>query len=383
MTLKKIIAFLAVISSVFMAGCWNYRSLSDMSIVSGMAVDKNPDSGDFRLSFEILDTAKPIKEQGVRSKTIISEGRTFFDAARNAKQMLHSKLYFGHMEIAVISEEIAKSGDLGQLLDWFLRDIEFRETLNIVVAKGIPAHDILQTESVNQPIVSYEIQRIIKQDSEITASTVGKQLYELYNELNMEGISPVLPAVQAVKINDKKICRVSGCAVFKGIRLAGYLTPEETKYYLYAVDEAKGGLLTFPADGEGKDSATLEVIESKTKASYKFKNEKIKFRLEPKLTTLLDEINKPLSSLDDTKIKKLEKNAEACLSSRILSVIRKVQREFGSDIFGFGNMIYKKDPKLWKKLSKDWNEIFAELPVETVSSISITNTSWMDKTEGL
>ena len=43
------------------------------------------------------------------------------------------------METAVISEEIAKSGALAQLIDWFLRDIEFRETLDIVVAKGIPA----------------------------------------------------------------------------------------------------------------------------------------------------------------------------------------------------------------------------------------------------
>ena len=81
-----------------------------MSIVSGMAVDKSPDSENFRLTFELLDTAKPIKEQGVDNEIVVSEGKTFFDAARNAKRLLHNKLYFGHMVTAVISEEIAKAG---------------------------------------------------------------------------------------------------------------------------------------------------------------------------------------------------------------------------------------------------------------------------------
>lgn len=350
-----------------------------MSIVSGMAVDKSPDSENFRLTFELLDTAKPIKEQGVDNEIVVSEGKTFFDAARNAKRLLHNKLYFGHMVTAVISEEIAKSGALAQLIDWFLRDIEFRETLDIVVAKGIPAKEIFHTHGISQPIVAYEIERIINQDSKITASTVEKHLYELYNELNMEGICPVLPAVNILTIDEKKTCQVAGCAVFKGTRLAGYLTPEETKYYLYAVDRVDGGLLTFPAKGNGKDDTTLEVIESNTKISFTFKKGKLKFKLEPKVIAFLDEIAEPLDSLDEQKIKELTKNAEVSLSSRIRNVVKKVQGEFGSDIFGFGNMIYRKDPKLWKKLREDWSETFSGLSVEVSSKIEIVTTSWLEK----
>ena len=40
--LKRVFVFLVILSSVLTTGCWNYRSLSDMSIVSGMAVDKAP-----------------------------------------------------------------------------------------------------------------------------------------------------------------------------------------------------------------------------------------------------------------------------------------------------------------------------------------------------
>jgi spore germination protein KC len=60
-------------------------------------------------------------------------------------------------------------------------------------------------------------------------------------------------------------------------------------------------------------------------------------------------------------------------------VVKKVQGEFGSDIFGFGNMIYRKDPKLWKKLREDWSETFSGLSVEVSSKIEIVTTSWLEK----
>ena len=45
----------------------------------------------------------------------------------------------------------------------------------------------------------------------------------------------------------------NGIAVFKKDKLLGYLSSEETKYFLMATDEVKGGLLTFSSAGMGPD----------------------------------------------------------------------------------------------------------------------------------
>ena len=44
--------------------------------------------------------------------------------------------------------------------------------------------------------------------------------------------------------------------------------------------------------------------------------------------------------------------------------INAAQEEFGSDIFGFGNVIHRKNPSYWKTVEKEWDEEFKELNVE-------------------
>ncbi|HPD01686.1 MAG TPA: Ger(x)C family spore germination C-terminal domain-containing protein, partial [Acetivibrio sp.] len=43
--------------------------------------------------------------------------------------------------------------------------------------------------------------------------------------------------------------------------------------------------------------------------------------------------------------------------------LNKAQKELKTDIFGFGEEIHRKHPKLWKKLKKEWSNKFPDLPV--------------------
>ncbi|WP_228552692.1 Ger(x)C family spore germination C-terminal domain-containing protein, partial [Paenibacillus polymyxa] len=45
-------------------------------------------------------------------------------------------------------------------------------------------------------------------------------------------------------------------------------------------------------------------------------------------------------------------------------VIRKAQKKYKTDIFGFGNAIHRDNPKLWNKIKKDWDEEFLDMDVE-------------------
>lgn len=374
--IKKIVCFLSVPLLIFpLGGCWNYRGLNEMSIVAGIAIDKSPESGNYQLSFEIVDLTVPVKEKGLGTKITESEGKTLFDAARNAKKRVANKLYFGHTQIIVISEEIARSEDFSSMIDWFLRDGECRETICIAISQEKTARDILSIEGIDQAIVANKIRKIVESDKKVTSSTLCIELYEVFNTLKAEGKSLILPVVHNVKNGGKPASEVNGIAVFKDKKLSGFLTPDESKYFLFAVDEIEGGVLTFSSTGEGHDNVSLEISKSSTESSFDFKDGEVKILIKADTAVYLNEIMEYSNALDEPQIAALEDAAEAELKNNMLYVIQKVQYEYGSDIFGFGNMIYKKDLKLWNRLKDTWEEQFKSLEVEVRTNIHIVNTA--------
>lgn len=377
---KKISVIAASITiAIIFGSCWSYQSLNEMSLVAGVAFDVKEGSENYKLTYEILDLTKPIREVGISSKLVISEGKTFSDATRNAKNKLRSELYFGHMQTAIISEEIAKNDQLLHVVDWLLRDMEFRETLNIVVSKAPYASDILNTQGLDQPIISFKIGNIVKQNKKVTSSTSDDQLHDIFTKINSGRTVPTLPAARISENDGSKMCEIYGTAVFKDKNLVGYLNPEESKYFLFATDKIEGGALTISSNGKGKDDMTLRIVKNKTKRSYSYENKKLKAKLKIKTIVFLEEASLPLNSLDKKQMAELEQIAEKKLAQSIETVVKKVQNEFNSDIFGFSDMIYKKDPKLWKKLSGQWDETFTKLSVDIEANIDIASTETVKK----
>lgn len=373
--IKKTLCCFILLLVILSGGCWSYRGLNEMSIVSGFAIDKDGESGEVKVSFQIVDLVGNIDVEGINGKLLESSGKTLFDACRNAKKSIIGRLYFGHTQIVVISEDIARSEDLKNTIDWMLHDAEMRETLTLVISKGVTAKEILSYETLVGPVVAYDVNKYIEEDNKITASTSYKQLYEVYNTLEDEGVDLTLTAIKNVDNNGQYIAELCGTAVFKGERLAGYLSPDESKYLLFATDKVKGGLLTFPASGEGKDDVTLEIYENKTKRTFSYREGKPVIEIETETDVFLAECNTHLDLLDEQQISTLEQNAAKTLAERTAQLISKVQSEFGADIFGFGSMIHKKDYVLWRKLSSEWDTLFPDLEVVVHAKINIINTS--------
>lgn len=378
--IKKTACLLLIILQIFLlSGCWNYRGLNEMSVVIGIAVDKAPDSGNYQLSFEITDISTPIKDKGVQSKIVESEGKTVFDAVRNAKKRIHNKLYFGQTQLVVFSNEIAHSEDFSGVIDWFLRDGELRETICVVISQEKTAREIISSKGIGQSIVSNEIRQIVETDEDATASTSAVEFYQVFNILRAEGKSLTLPEIHNVVNNDETVIEVNGTAVFKENKLVGYLTSDESKSFLFAIDEIKGGVLTVSSEGDDRDDISLEISKNSTKRSFDFKDDKINVSIHTDTTVFLDEAMVHNNALDDKQTAALEDAAAAKLENDITLVIQRVQSEYGSDIFGFGNMIYKKDFRLWNQLKDTWDEQFIALEVDVSSDVHIVNTGEIEK----
>lgn len=377
MSKKLLRLFLCLLLTLPLAGCWNYRSLSDMCIVEGIGVDFDDAGGAYRLSFEIIDMSSPVKSSGIKTKIVESEGKTLFDAVRNAKKRLNNRLYFGNAQTVIISNSIASQQGLSPVIDLFVRDAECRESLNVVISLLPTAKALLSASGTDQPVVSQLIQNIVDKDEQTTGSTRDLELYRIYNILHAKdgGQQLVVPTFHVVPNDGTPVVEARGLSVFKKDKLLGYLSAQEAKYFLFITGKIKGGILPASISGSGPENVSLEIMSSRTKRTFSYEEGKLTFTVKTDTETILSEMMQPVNISDEKTLKALEKSIESQLRARIENLIKKVQADFGSDIFGFGNELYQKDFKLWKQLRENWETDFPKLEVTVEPRIRIVGSS--------
>lgn len=363
---------LIVILCTLLSGCWNYHGLNESSIVAGVAIDRNMDNQNYLLTIEIFDLSG--KEGVSKSQIIETEGETIYEAIRNAKKRLAKKLYFSDMQLMVISNQIAKEEGVQSLLDWFIRNEKPRETFSVIISQEKTAKEILTANAVDHKVIAEEIERILDRDNKVTASTKNIDVYKVVNALAKNNAAFVLPAVHCVQNQDKNVVEVNGAAIFKADRLRGYLSPEETRYYLFAVDEIKGGILTFPLNEKEQDTLSFEVFKNKTKKSYAYDGNNLKVCLDIKTTVAIGENGNAIDLSKKENIDKIKIVATTVFSDRLRTLIEKVDKEYDCDVFEFGKMSKRKSLIAWEQLDEEWDEYPQNIEVEIRPEFQIINT---------
>lgn len=75
---------------------------------------------------------------------------------------------------------------------------------------------------------------------------------------------------------------------------------------------------------------------------------------------------------EEGKIDKIKAEIEKTIEEEVRDIVKLAQLEFKSDIFGFGEIIRRKNLSYWKKVKADWNSEFTKMPLEiNVKSVVI------------
>lgn len=370
---KRLLGSLLVITvlSAFSTGCWDYREINQMSIVSGAAVDKTPD-GKYKLSIEIIDLKSGGKEAPVHSKKLECYGESLFDAIRNSIKISSQMLYWGHTEIIIISKDVAKEGIL-PIIDFFSRDAEPRLSIDILVSNEDTAEKILDSQSISTEIRTYEINKMLDDQKKLSKSP-KVEIYQFINALGDEGISAVLPVIGLTQNSGETTSQLTGTAVFKQDKLQYMFNGDDTKYYLFVMDKIKGGLLVVNiAPGKNNsDNFTLDIDSNKTYVKPVYSKGKLSFEINIKTKTTLGEIDdNKIKFSSQSEVENLEKQAQDMLEKNVERVIRAVQSGYDIDIFGFGLKVKQDMPGLWKKIKPDWEDLFKNVQVKAIADVRI------------
>lgn len=376
--LKIITVFLLTVSTIFITGCWNYREIESLSIVAGIGIDKS-EKQKYHLTFDLVDmtgggTSSGSEGANPATTTIETDGRTLFEAIRNATKECGKRLFFSDCKIIVISSDLARDG-IEPIVDFFSRDAEIQRNVMIFVSQEKTAEEIFKTKPVANTIVGYELEIMIDSDQKNLSKNMPRRLYEVNNIIKSEGISLTIPVVKRSAANPETT-QIGGTAIFKKDKLIGYIDNDDTQFIRIINNDAKDGPLVLDKKENGNGIA-LELYSIKTSVKPVISNGEIKMEINiaAKANLAENETNKDYCS--EEGIEKVQKMGEETIKNHCSRMIKTVQEQYDTDIFGFGQLIKNKNKDAWDELKADWDQKFKTVKyainpkVEIVSSATI------------
>ena len=358
--MKKIILLIPLL--LLLTGCYNYRELNDLAIISGVSISKNENT--YKITTEIIN---PKKEQdtssGKEPDYIIYEGTgsSMQEAIRSIVKESPQKLYGAHMEILIIDEETAKEG-INDILDFFARDPEIRSEFYVLVGKNN------KTLEVITPLVNISSKNIT--NSLISTNTyLGTANLITYHQLIDEYINPyqeiALPSIE-IKGNEQEgetnenIEKttadannfISTMTVFKNGKLLGYLNEEESLAFNLIMNNTNTVLIRNKYD---EDKYIInELIDTKTSLKANVKKKEIIISI--KGTASISDLNYHINLESKKEIEKIQTKLNKTVEKMIKETIENTNNLYNSDIYGFKNLFYKTNPQEFKKLIKEIKE---------------------------
>ncbi len=373
---RAVMSIIIFINLLFTSGCWNYREIDDLAIVAGAAVDKG-DDGQYTLTTEVVDVDGS-NDTKMKSKLVSMQGKTILDAIRNGISITGKKLYWSHCKVAILSKKVAEEGAT-KVLDIFIRDSEISNDVNILYSQQDTAREILEGQETTESIKSFALDKILKNEARLSKAP-KMNLLDFSIELQTKGTSTVIPAVHLEDVKGSVIPRLTGAAILENDKLVGELGEEETKDLLFVRNEVKGGVLVSDKEVGLSAPISLEIFGNKTKVKPVVESGKLKFKVKIRTTVAIDEIEGSENFLDEEAVKRLEASTSESTQKKIKGFIKKIQSEYGSDIFKFGEKLREKDPNKWKNVSDKWKEVFRNSEVDVDAKVHIKNTASIYKT---
>lgn len=383
--------FLVLFISIFSTGCWNYNELSDMAVVSSIGVDKYND--EYKVSVLISNTTDLSSGENTTAKTSIITGTGYpiNNAMEKVKAQSSKNLYLGHLAVVLIDEEIAKDS-IYDILEALIRDPESAKKVKLVISKDATSNDILKTLS---PLDTFPAQNITSSiDKSIQVSGTSCVTYSsnfLYKIVNY-GYDNIMPSIsiegnksdnnnpeELEQVEPSLLTKVSDIAIFKDFKLVDYANYDESKGINILTNKTVSLSINDKCYKDLDKYIVFKLNDAKTKIDLKIKNDKLKYTFNIEADATIDETNCNLELRSNKTISKMKDSLESEVYDLIKSTIEKTKK-IKTDIFGLGNILYKKDYKLWNKIKDDWDDIYSNIDYDINVELKLNKKGTLETT---
>ena len=343
--------FILLISS----GCYNYKEINDMAIVSSIGIDKDNKNDKYIVSAQIMNSKESEDSEDSQITVYTKEGDTVHEALRNITLKSPRKLYGNHLSKIVLSEEVAKEG-IDNILDIFNRITEVRNEFIITIVKEDKASDVLKVLTTTESIPAEYVKLSLKIADKTSGLTYATKLDEFISLYLKKGIDPVVPVLKIDKKEKKgttinnitttnpisKIV-IEDLAVTNKGKLETYLKNEEIIGYNFLRNQIQKMIIPVKCDDEN-NYASISILKNKTKSNTEKKDNKYIINFNINSEAIITEYNCKKDLTDEKVIKELEKDTEKKIKRYIKKSLNK-QKETKGKFLGLERIIYLDYPK--------------------------------------
>ncbi|WP_419955336.1 Ger(x)C family spore germination protein [Neobacillus niacini] len=393
MKAKRLWLLLACIVVIFLlSGCWSKKELTDLAIVAALGIDKN-EQGRYVGTMQIINPGNVASglqggggSQGPPVSIVTGTGDTIVELSRNTSRKLSRRLYYAHTNLVVISEELAKEESINNILDSLERDAQFRSTAILVIAQGKKASDIVKVLTAIDKIPANKVIKTLR----ITEKTWGENIAVNVQEAIQTLVSPGKELVvsgfrlRGDAANGKKtentqqtepsaLLYAGSLAIFKNGKLVNWIDGEASRGSIFLLDKLKASAIAIKWKGK-EEAITYELIRQKTKIMAKMENGTPRVSIKVDAEGNLGEIRVPADVTDPDVLLNIEQAIEKEIKKEINQAVQQAQK-YKADIFGFGEALHRTNPKAWKKMKSNWNDVyFPEVKTEIVVDAFVRRT---------
>jgi spore germination protein KC len=179
----------------------------------------------------------------------------------------------------------------------------------------------------------------------------------------------------------EKSIGITGAAVFHKDKLIGWMNDKEARGVKWLRNEIKDAVVTVNIPNEmGGGKISLRVLKANTKLKPIMIDNKVKMEVEVLAEHDLHENSSKLDLSNPEVIQYVDEKLRDNITERLQLVLDKAQKQFKSDIFGFGLAVYRSYPKEWKKQFKNrWDQEFPNLEVKITPHVKVVRTGLTNK----
>lgn len=424
--MKKInkLFLLSIIILTTLTGCYDYREINTLAIVSATEINKIGD--EYQVSVQAINPQAPDKTTNSQAPFIIytGTGKTIQEAYRSITLSASRFMYSNHLDLLIINEKIAKE-NISDLIDYYIRNPGIRNEFYVLISKD---DNILSITTPIDEISSASIKESIENNYKyygVSSRTTFSEFVNMNLNPNQEIVLPTIELVKDTPTEDKNINEskdnnedvnankdkdnndnndknksnnsedknnksnqeenesdgtsnkntektevkdkylLGGYAIFKNNKLVGYLNNKESINYNILTNNIKNTIITY----ECSKNKYLAVEITDSNSSIKTKNNKVSINI-----NLKGNINESHCNIDITKnknIKKISHEIEEKLNKEITNDILNVRDNYHTDIYKFKDIIYKHDYSYYQKIKNNYDEAYQNLDISVKTNIQL------------
>jgi spore germination protein KC len=351
-----------VMMLILLTGCWDRKEINDIAIIQLSAFDLMPDTGKYRGYVQIaipksIGAGQLTTSGGTQQKTympVVNYGENIEAMTVKLERKLSRDMLPSHRRIFMVGESLARQ-NMAPMLDLISRNPKNRLRTYLVIARGTDAKSLVESEYPLEATKEEALREII-----VRKMVVPSMLRNFYASSAATGIEPIAAAFS--KDTDGKIL-LNSVALFNKTALVGYVDDMQAVALTSLLGKkAFGDVEVALPDQKNKVSVRLTTLTAKKRVEVS--GEQPHFIVDINATGRIMDIGSKLDPSDPAVMEELNASFQEQITKIYQDLFHTMQTTYKTDNAGLGQSVYRKYPKLWKKIEKDWETMFPEVDVQ-------------------